>query len=261
MLFIYPPNYYKNTFLSTSDFFHFKEKCSNDYSDFPQCLNILDYFEEGKNAFIYPKFGKIGNNVAFNICMKLPFGNDDNTVICADVDFTKVFQNFQYDGDEILIMSFFNVEKTTNDVNYDVFYSNLRSFQNCYYYDDEFGEYQLSEKNNNTKLFHYLYNDIFSNTTYKRSDKIKINNIINEYQDIKTKINEAITEIEQQFEAGNTYNITHLLLVNKTFSYTYSVKEKRDYSKDEYLLSITPIIIKKSIKICYFRTRVFTKKC
>ena len=253
MLFIYPPNYYKDTFLSTSDFFHFKDKCSEDYSDFPQCLNILDYFEGGKNAFIYPKFGKIGDKVAFNICMKIPFGNDDNTVICADVDFTKICQNFQYEGDEIMTMSFFNVEKTNNDVNYDVFYSNLDSFKNFYYYDDEFGEYQLSEKKNNTTLFHYLYNDIFSNTTYKRSDKIRISNIINEYQEIKEAINEAITEIEQEFEAGKTDNITHIFLVNKTFSYTYSVKQKRDYSKDEYLITITPIIINTSeISDLYF---------
>lgn len=242
---IYPPNAFTNTFLYQKKFFDNNQCIIGDNSNFPKCLNLISLFEENQNKLIFPKFKYVKGKVNLSICIKMKFENINegyNSILCGEVYFNSFFQNFKFQGGDTLSMGFFNQEILEKEGNinyfYKAFFTNI-DINKTVYNDPSFGNYQLNESNEEPELFHLFYNDIFSQKKH-----INKSSIIKEYDnEIKSEITKIINGIEDKISNNQYDNFTEIKTFIKTFPYNETIKNKTKFTKDEYLMGITPIII------------------
>ena len=247
-IYFYPPEAYNNSLeYSMKDEIDCKE-------DFTICLynSIFSFIENisiTKNItdYIFPvptllnvKNGKVTNN----LCLRIPFEQKfdirdypSTPFLCAGINLTKLFSGeFIQEKDRFNFIFFHYWQKEFIPV-----YSNKKgAYEEIkeIFIDPKYKDYSLTSGSqlSKYKLFHFLYFDLFKESSLLKKYNISVDDILKEFDVIKNKL---IVEIEN-FQ--NTEKEYFALDIEKTTCQSNIYYSGKKCLKDSVLLVIFPLV-------------------
>ena len=272
-MYIYPPEAFNNTHLFyITNIYLFNCGFMNAINTFPKC--VYEYLNNRDNnytaipGYFRPiLFGTKINFVETTIyfCINIPFENyfdlynlTYNPLLCQESNLTKFFigTNFeQKEGFEFIIF-IYNLEKAKDIV--PLFNGKIEIFEEIKYVfqDEKFKNYSTNSINryfNHFSLFHLLYLDIFRDENIYKNLNNTIDEIIEEYEEIRNKIYEqlSIININIKKNNGTQQNNTEseikedykLIEIEKTICKSDIYWNNVKCSKDTFIFIISPIYL------------------
>ena len=266
-LYIYPPEAFNNTDLySFSTKYRFNCR-QNNANNFPSCVYQYVNIRENNFTSYLPGYTRpsmfeskiIYEQITIDFCINIPFEKSFdlynltyNPFICVEFNFTKFFEKELFEKKDAFEFYFYfiNIEKQEilplyNDKTER--YEQIKAVYN----ETKFKDYYIppNQSTNEAKsfsLFHFLYIDIFSNSDCYNKLKISMDELIEEYKEIKNKIiSETINLALNLNDLNNTNNAKKyeykVIDINKTVCKSDIYYNNMTCSKDTFLFIIYPL--------------------
>ena len=223
------------------EYFHYFDEKYNFFS----CLNLKDFVLDGismENNFVC-----IVHNINYFLQRNFHFKN--LTAMNIKNNITN------------LISVVYNYEKLLLIYSLDYDINEFKDVYNSYFidYNEKLKKYNFIQNNNQIELFHLIYFELFK---YKKVGSSEIDNLIEEYKEIKNKIIKAINEIKENFKISkNKNNIEKIIECEQSFLYSeYNISGIIDYERGSletktFAYLISPIIDKN----VYYKSNTYTK--
>ena len=281
-MYIYPPEAFNNTHI-----FSFSQKNSFDCKNntilynFPKC--IYTYMNNPKNNFVseIPGFFRPSlfeskleyDEISINFCLNIPFEKDFdlinlsyNPFLCMEMNFTKFFYNNNFEQKEAFEFLLFIIDlEEINDIIpiYNHKKEKYEEIKNVFK-DEKFKKYTINPNQTINKvysLFHFLYIDIFKDPNSLYNLKCSVEDIINEYEEIKTIIFQELTKFSNNISyiGGNEDGIEleinseyKVIDIEKTVCKNDIYNNNMTCLKDTFLFIIYPIYGNFSLVNDYF---------
>ena len=250
-LFIYPPEAYNNTLI-----YYTKEQI-NCLDNFPQCF--YDYFIDfifyliifekfyGYIVPIIPISNPEYEIIMNSICINIPFENEldiydftQNAIICMEINMTIILEKHMFkskDSFNFFLVSFVPEEIITLFTDKEIMYAQVKSIFN----DTKFGEYSLDGSENFVSykyynLFQFLYLEILNESSLLKENGITIDYLIDEYENIKSKIFEKVFEFIEDEESQH-----FVIDIQKTTCKSDLYYNRKKCLKDNFLVIVYKI--------------------
>ena len=228
-IYIYPPEAFNNTDLFyISNKYRFNCSIGNALNNFPTC--VYKYMNQKNSSFTsyLPGFTRPSmfetrinyEQVSVDFCINIPFDKafdlvnlTYNPFICLEFNFTKLFDRDIFESKEAFEFIFFFIDPTYNNDIIGLYtdkkdrYEQIKTVFNENKF-KEFNIYSIDQNRNNYfysfSLFHFLYIDIFNDSNSYSNLKISIDEIIEEYYEIKDKIMKELSSLTHNGSSGGT---------------------------------------------------------
>ena len=275
-IYIYPPEAFNNT-----DLFYISNKCrfncgeGHALNTFPTCVyNSMNKrnnsFTSNLPGFTRPSLFETKINyeqVSVDLCINIPFDKafdlvnlTYNPFICLEFNFTKLFDRDIFESKEAFEFIFFFIDSTYNNDIIGLYndkkerYEKIKSVFN----DNKFKEFNISPNTHNGisnnylytfSLFHFLYIDIFKDSNSYGNLKASIDEIIEEYYEIRDKILKELSSLNNKGSYGGTgtgienaiQDEYKVIEIEKTFCKSDIYYNNMTCLKDTFLLIIYPL--------------------
>ena len=275
-IYIYPPEAFNNT-----DLFYISNKCrfncgeGHALNTFPTC--VYNSMNKRNNSFTsnLPGFTRPSlfetkikyEQVSVDLCINIPFDKafdlvnlTYNPFICLEFNFTKLFDRDIFESKEAFEFIFFFIDSTYNNDIIGLYndkkerYEKIKSVFN----DNKFKEFNISPNTHNGisnnylytfSLFHFLYIDIFKDSNSYGNLKASIDEIIEEYYEIRDKILKELSSLNNKGSYGGTgagienaiQDEYKVIEIEKTFCKSDIYYNNMTCLKDTFLLIIYPL--------------------
>ena len=275
-IYIYPPEAFNNT-----DLFYISNKCRFNCGEglalntFPTC--VYNSMNKRNNSFTsnLPGFTRPSlfetkikyEQVSVDLCINIPFDKafdlvnlTYNPFICLEFNFTKLFDRDIFESKEAFEFIFFFIDSTYNNDIIGLYndkkerYEKIKSVFN----DNKFKEFNISPNTHNGisnnylytfSLFHFLYIDIFKDSNSYGNLKASIDEIIEEYYEIRDKILKELSSLNNKGSYGGTgtgienaiQDEYKVIEIEKTFCKSDIYYNNMTCLKDTFLLIIYPL--------------------
>ena len=228
-IYIYPPEAFNNTELFyISNKYRFNCSVGNALNNFPTC--VYKYMNQKNSNFTsyLPGYTRPSmfetrinyEQVSVDFCINIPFDKafdlvnlTYNPYICLEFNFTKLFDRDIFESKEAFEFIFFFIDPNYNNDIIGLYtdkkdrYEQIKTVFN----DNKFKDFNINPNSQNRNnffysfsLFHFLYVDIFNDSNSYSNLEISIDEIIEEYYEIKDKIVNELSSLNHNGNSGGT---------------------------------------------------------
>ena len=250
-LYIYPPDAFNNTLIST-----FKDFCYNHGDIFPSCILEMINFQmyiwtlfHYDEDYIYPMFpfpffeeDKYYETECLSVPFEEPLVYEDYSYapkICMELNMTKVFSRGFFESKELFHFLFFSIINEDIAIlfsdRFEIFSEIRKVFNNSiyqkYYYKYEYEEEDIQY----FYFFQILYLDLFKEPSLLKNNNITLNDIFQEYDIIKNKIMQEMDNYNKIINGDYFY-----FNIEKTTCKSDIYYNNKKCLKDNFLIVIHP---------------------